>query len=102
MTLRTGGRLWRQGLTELFFESTEPPFDELPPARFFKRFPEGTYEIEGRTLDGLELESEVDISHTMPAPAVVTVNSLSMALQCDPEEPGYDASVVAAPVQSAW
>ena len=34
------GRLRRQGLTELFFESAEPPFDELPPAVFFKRFPE--------------------------------------------------------------
>ena len=36
------GRLRRQGLTELFFESAEPPFageDALDPADFFKRFP---------------------------------------------------------------
>ena len=67
------GRLRRQGLTELFFESAEPPFDELPPARFFRRFPEGTYEIEGVTLEGLELESETMVTHAMPAPPAPTV-----------------------------
>jgi hypothetical protein len=35
------GRLRRQGLTELFFESAEPSFDELSPKQFFLRFPEG-------------------------------------------------------------
>lgn len=41
----------QQGLTELFFESAEPPFDELPPETFFRRFPEGEYEVEGMALD---------------------------------------------------
>jgi hypothetical protein len=62
------GRLRRQGLTEIFFESAEPSFDDLAPANFFKRFPEGTYEIGGTTLDGKELESKVELSHKMPAP----------------------------------
>ncbi len=62
------GRLRRQGLTELFFESAEPPFDELSPQEFFARFPAGTYEIEGRTLEGDELESETEVTHAMPAP----------------------------------
>ena len=62
------GRLRRQGLTEIFFESAEPPFDELSAEKFFRRFPEGTYEIEGKTLDGKELESEVELSHVLPAP----------------------------------
>ena len=42
LLLRASGRLARQGLTELFFESAEPPFDELPPTGFFRRFPEGS------------------------------------------------------------
>ena len=63
------GRLRRQGLTEVFFESAEPSFDELAPEEFFKRFPEGEYEISGVTLDGEELESVVVLSHVMPAPA---------------------------------
>ena len=39
-------RLRRQGLTQLFFESAEPSFDELAPEEFFRRFPEGEYEID--------------------------------------------------------
>ncbi|MCP4984459.1 MAG: hypothetical protein GY935_28645, partial [Gammaproteobacteria bacterium] len=61
------GRLRRQGLTELFFESAEPTFDELDPETFFRRFPEGEYDIEGMTLDGEERESEVYLSHVIPA-----------------------------------
>lgn len=90
------GRLRRQGLTEIFFESAEPPFDELPPETFFARFPEGTYEIEGVSLDGIEIESETEITHAMPAPPVPTVNGVAAAEQCDDEEPGYDAPVIIA------
>ena len=50
LSINVRSRLRRQGLTELFFESAEPPFDELSPEEFFARFPEGTYEVEGRTL----------------------------------------------------
>ena len=35
---------------------------------FFERFPEGIYEIEGKALDGEELESETEVTHIMPAP----------------------------------
>ena len=88
------GRLRRQGVTEIFFESAEPTFDDLPPAVFFNRFPEGTYEVEGRTLEGDELESETEITHAMPAPPEPTVNGIAAAQQCDDEEPGYDAPVI--------
>ncbi|MCH8117091.1 MAG: hypothetical protein IIA78_03115, partial [Proteobacteria bacterium] len=56
------GRMRRQGLTEILFESAEPTFDELPPAEFFNRFPEGTYIVSGVTLDGEALENEVEIT----------------------------------------
>jgi hypothetical protein len=102
MVLRNGGRLLRQGLTELFFESAEPTFDELSPDSFFRRFPEGTYEVEGRTLEGDALDSDVEVTHTMPAPAVAYVNGISMAVQCDPEEPGYDAPQVGPQVTISW
>ena len=96
------GRLRRQGLTEIFFESAEPTFDELPPEKFFKRFPAGTYDVEGVSLSGDELESETEITHAMPAPPAAAVNGIPMALQCDDEEPGYDAPVVAGPVVISW
>jgi hypothetical protein len=94
LDIEVKGRLSRQGLTEIFFESAEPSFEELAPEQFFRRFPEGEYEIEGRTLKGEERESTVWLSHIMPAPPVPTVNGLPMAVQCDEDEPGYDATPV--------
>jgi len=103
LNIKVTGRLRRQGLTEIFFESAEPTFDELDPEDFFRRFPEGTYEIEGITLEGDELESEAELSHVMPAPLAPTVNGEPMAVQCDPEEDGYDATMVTeVPVIIAW
>lgn len=92
------GRLRRQGLTELFFESAEPSFDELSPEEFFDRFPEGEYEIEGKTLEGEELESTVELSHVMPGPpSNVMVSGEEAAPSCDDELP-----VVGEPVMIDW
>ena len=103
LDIKVKSRLRRQGLTEIFFESAEPPFDELDPAEFFNRFPEGIYEIEGKTLEGDELESETELTHTIPAPPVATVNGEPMAQQCDDEESGYDApTITEVPVIIAW
>jgi hypothetical protein len=97
------GRLRRQGLTEFFFESAEPTFDELPPAQFFHRFPEGVYEIEGITLEGDELESEVELTHVMPAPPEVylTIDGerVEAAKNCDEELPEVEVGV---PVIINW
>ena len=96
LNVRARSRLRRQGMTEIFFESAEPTFDELPPEEFFRRFPAGVYEVEGIALDGSELESETRITHAMPAPPVPMVNGIPAAQQCDDEEPGYDAPIIVA------
>jgi hypothetical protein len=84
LLITASGRLARQGLTELFLESAEPPFDELAPKAFFRRFPEGKYEIEARTLDGEEIEATVMLSHVLAAPVGnVTVNGVPAAANCD-------------------
>ncbi|MDH3630129.1 MAG: hypothetical protein OER98_03335 [Gammaproteobacteria bacterium] len=72
LKIRARSKLARQGMTELFFESAEPTFDELHPVDFFNRFPEGEYEWEGLTLEYEEIEGEVYLSHVMPAAPVVT------------------------------
>lgn len=102
LDIRVKGRLKSQGLTEIFFESAEPTFDELDPEDFFLRFPAGEYEIKGRTLDGEKLESIVPLTHVMPAPPVVYVNDEPMAVQRDDEEQGFDATEVSAPVVISW
>jgi hypothetical protein len=99
------GRLRRQGLTEFFFESAEPTFDDLSPAEFFARFPEGEYEIEGTTLDGEELESTTELTHLMPAPPAPTVNTIAIpdgGFVCDTEDPAYNAPEVSTSITIAW
>lgn len=60
------GRLKRFGLTELFSESNEPPFDELPLEKFKKRFPEGKYAFAGTTVEGRRLVGKARLSHDIP------------------------------------
>ena len=98
------GRLARQGMTQLFFESAEPPFDELPPPQFLRRFPEGRYEISGLNLAGEEMESTAVLSHVLPAgPANVRVSGLPAAINCDAALPAVPKPVVItwSPVTSA-
>jgi hypothetical protein len=60
------GRLKHFGLTELFTESNEPPFDELPLERFKRRFPAGKYRFAGRTIEGRRLVGMARLRHTIP------------------------------------
>ena len=69
---------------------------------FFRRFPPGIYEIEGITLEGDEFESEVELTHVMPAPPDPTVNGLSKAEQCNEDLLGFDITETTAPVTIAW
>ena len=92
------GRLRAQGMTQLFFESAEPAFDELEPADFFARFPEGRYEIEGRAQEGGAMESTAVLSHVMAnRPQNVRVNGMPAAEGCD--DP---LLMVLAPVSINW
>lgn len=77
------GRLSNQGLTQLAFESAEPTFEELDPAEFFRRFPEGVYEIEALAQGGGAFESRVRLSHVLAAPVEATVSGLAAAESCD-------------------
>ncbi len=104
LKVRAKGPLRRQGMSELFFESAEPCFDPedcddaLDPEDFFARFPQGEYEVEGKTLEGEELESEVILSHIIPAaPDEVMVNDSEAAEDCDEGLP-----VVSRPVVLSW
>ncbi len=99
LNITSRGRLRKQGLTELAFESAEPQFDDLSPAEFFARFPQGIYEIEGRTLEGEERENEIRITHVLPAPP----ENLAVSSQAAPED--CDEGVVpevANPVVLSW
>ena len=68
MKITARGRLRQQAVTELFFESAEPTFEDLTPEDFFNRFPEGDYKIFGWSQDRKLLKSASEIRHVMPAP----------------------------------
>ena len=60
------GKLNKFGLTELFAETHEPELNELPLAKFKKRFPAGTYRFRGETVEGQKLVGRATLSHDIP------------------------------------
>ena len=72
MQARTQGRLAGWGLTELFWETAEPEFSEVPLSKFEKRFPAGKYTFRGRAVDGRKIVGSDRLTHTIPDGPVVT------------------------------
>ena len=103
LNVRVKGNLRKQGLTEFFFESAEPTFDKLDSADFFLRFPAGEYVISGKTVDGDEMESEVELTTLMPSPPQANVNGEAMTLVCDEDDEDFvGITEVSAPVTIGW
>ena len=64
------------GLSDLFFESNEPSFDEVSREEILATFPEGKYKFVGRTIEGDRLLGYKELTHDIPDGAVI----------CSPEE----------------
>jgi len=65
------------GLTELFSESNEPPFEDFPLQDVLDLFPEGKYEFKGTTVGGASLKSIATLSHVIPCgPEIVSEDTL--------------------------
>ena len=60
-------RLARFGGSELFLESGEPPFSELPLRRLLKQWPAGVYQFRGTGPDGEVLRGSARLTHRLPA-----------------------------------
>lgn len=72
------------GMTELFFEGAEPSLDDVPLAELLAAFPEGTYDFEGRTVDGAAIEGEGNFSHAIPdGPDVTATTGANNFLRID-------------------
>jgi len=100
---KLSGDLADQGLTEYFFESAEPTFDELTPQEFFDRFPEGVFTVKGRTTEGDRLAGATLYTHNVPAPAFTMINGMEdTSTECDEEEDEYNPVEVSKPVIVSW
>ena len=62
----TAGPVNDYGLTELFSESSEPPFTEFPLGQFKSLFPEGEYTFIGTTIDGQDVVGSATLTHDVP------------------------------------
>lgn len=64
-------QLGKLSLSGIFFESREPPNDEVPIEDILARFPEGLYSVRGRALDGRRLTGAATFTHDIPAAPVI-------------------------------
>lgn len=71
LRVRGSGSVGETGLTELFFESAEPGFDELSLEEFLERFPEGKYRFFGASVEGDWLFGTGVLTHDIPAGPVL-------------------------------
>ena len=82
-TAVTKGIMAKQGGTELFLESAEPTFDELPLAELLERWPAGRYDFRGRGLDGEIYVGSAQLTHDLPDGPVL-VSPIEGAAPQDP------------------
>ena len=71
LNIQASGSVGRQGITELFFESAEPSFDEQTLAQLLALFPKGKYNINCMTTEGQALHGSATLTHKLPAAPVV-------------------------------
>jgi hypothetical protein len=67
------GSVGMTGVTELFFESAEPSFQDLPLNQLLGRFPKGQYDFKGTTVDEQTLTGKATLTHAIPnEPAIIS------------------------------
>jgi hypothetical protein len=69
LEINAKGNAEEWGLTELFFETREPPNSVVPIEELFALFPEGDYTFTGKSADpgGPNMEAVATLSHVIPA-----------------------------------
>ena len=72
LAVKPQGQLKKLMMSELFFESMEPPNLELFIIEFFQIFLEGQYEVRGVSLDGKGLVGFATFSHAIPKGPTIT------------------------------
>lgn len=65
-------QLKTQSISGIFFESAEPPNDEVPIEEILMRFPEGQYSVRGIAANGRRLRGAATFTHDIPAVPVIT------------------------------
>jgi hypothetical protein len=83
LDIEAKGRLKKFGLTELFAESNEPNFEDVPAEDILDRFPAGVYEFFGKTVEGDKLVGTATLTHNIPngpSNVLATLNGNSLVI----------------------
>lgn len=89
------GSVGIQGITEFFFESAEPSFDEQPLDELLELFPEGRYRFRGTTTEGQRLNGKARLTHALPDGPVQVIPIDGEAV--DPDDAVFEWESVANP-----
>jgi hypothetical protein len=101
VTIQASGSVGGQGITELFFESAEPSFEDQPLETLLALFPTGKYQFDCITTEGQTLKRSATLTHRLPAGPVVHPVQLSPSVVIDwepveePFQEGGDPVVIA-------
>jgi hypothetical protein len=103
LEVEIGGKLKKFGWKELFGESEEPNFADMPPEEILALFPEGEYKFSGKGVDGEKLVATALLTHNIPdGPASLVAklegNSLVISWVAPPPVSsltGLDVNIVA-------
>lgn len=90
------GELRDLTMAGIFFESREPPTAEFSIEDLQAAFPEGEYEVRGKSFDGTTLTGSATFTHDVPAPPTIIAPELAE----DPEQ--IDRTVPATGLEIGW
>ena len=89
------GSVGFQGITEFFFESAEPSFEEQPLEELLELFPTGRYRFRGTTTEGSVLRGKARLNHRLPDGPVLVFPIDGEAV--DPDDAVFEWEPVADP-----
>lgn len=84
-------------VADLFFESREPPNDEVSVAALLESFPEGEYVVGGTDFEGTPRLATATFTHAIPAEPVITSPELG-----EDEESGAEVVVATDGLVVSW
>ena len=76
LNVRPDAQMGKLGMSEIFFESQEPPYDTWDFADLKAAWPEGTYTLRAQSSDGAVLFGDALFTHDLPTPPVITSPTL--------------------------
>jgi hypothetical protein len=83
LSFNSEGKMRDVGLTELFFETVEPPNSEVSIKEMISNLPAGKYTISGESIDGDHTSGTALLTHNIPSGAVLLLPEVDAVVPLD-------------------